>query len=150
MSVTTQTGATWARLSDGSWGVRYEGGLPSDMTVTVNRKDGTTSRVLLTQALGDGLYVARAVEPRAPTTATMIVTPQPGEHLCACGRAIKGTYRQCYQCAHPGAARRGGYMSYRDGARGGFARAQQARDNCEACEANDDMGDMRGCQRHPN
>lgn len=88
---------TWARLSDGSWGVRAEPGL-SGRTLTVRRKDGSTSRVTLGAADGGpGLYhVGSQVRAEARVVG--------GTRYCACGRSITGDYRTCYRCSPAGRA----------------------------------------------
>ena len=46
--------ASWARMADGSWGVRAEGAVPGD-SVIVTRRDGSASRVTLGDDHG-GIY----------------------------------------------------------------------------------------------
>ena len=87
---------TWARLSDGSWGIHAEPGL-SGQTLTVRRKDGSTSQVVLGQPDGGpGLYhVESQMRPKARVDAG-------GRRWCACGRTIDGDYETCYPCSPVG------------------------------------------------
>lgn len=59
--------ARWARLHDGSWGVRVEGGTPTaGAAVTVTKRDGSTAEVTLGALVSSGSgYVLYKVPPRA-------------------------------------------------------------------------------------
>jgi len=53
--------ATWAKLSDGSWGVRAPGAVVGD-TVTVTKKNGQKTRVTLGSKVSNGLFRKASVK----------------------------------------------------------------------------------------
>ena len=58
--------ATWTKLRDGSWGVICEDGLAEGKTVSVTRKDGTTSCATIQMRVwGDGQIAIYSIVPNA-------------------------------------------------------------------------------------
>jgi len=82
--------ASWARLSDGSWGVRAEGAVPGE-SVVVTRRDGSTSQVTLGDDHGGIYAVATQRMSSSSGGGSAMSSAQIGEVLAAQGRTIIGS-----------------------------------------------------------
>jgi hypothetical protein len=104
---------TYAKLNDGSWGIRADGALAVGQTVTVTKRDGTTKSETVGRVIwkGDGVTLAAiGTTPSSSANTTRTATlPAPrrrraGNGLgsrtgCSCGSQEGGSKpTDCRQC----------------------------------------------------
>jgi len=97
MTATTTTTARFTKLTDGSWGIRITGELPTQgTTVTVGKADGSTTVVFVGSTITsvDGVHIVRCVSAPRRTTTAARPTTYAGERA----RMIRG----CADCARQG------------------------------------------------
>lgn len=105
----TTAAATYAKLKDGSWGVRSTSPVKPGAVITVTKKSGDSKMETISRVLwsGDGVFLCAIAASKSASSSSYRAG------TCThCGDTCNPHYRTCYECSNGG-------MSFTD-SRGNF------------------------------